>query len=144
MGVKPKDILETVKVDKVFGFGYGYNRINDNNNKVYDSAKKCNDIESLLSRVPMSSDVKPKKTKKEIAMEEKLAKGEEKNEVKKTTTPSNTNTDKEELKPLAKYNLVDLQILAKLYKIDTQKMGNCDKKINKLKGELYEEIKKKM
>ena len=106
-------------------------------------SKKCNDIESLLMRVPMQSDIKPKKTKKDIALEEKLAK--KTNEI--NTTPSvkvNNTNEKEELKPLVKYNLVDLQILAKLHKIDTQKMGNCDKKINKLKGELYEEIKAKM
>jgi hypothetical protein len=60
------------------------------------------------------------------------------------TSASTASSDKEELKPLAKYNLVDLQMLAKLHKIDTQKMGNCDKKINKLKGELYEEIKSKI
>ena len=134
--------VPTVKNEKFFGNSYGYNK-NYDNTKIYDNAKKCNDIESLLSRVPMSCDIKPKKTKKDIAIEEKLAKNAE---IKKAQDVNNTttNSDKEELKPLAKYNLVDLQILAKLYKIDTQKMGNCDKKINKLKGELYEEIKKKM
>ena len=60
-----------------------------------------------------------------------------------TGTETSTNS-KDELKPLAKYNLLDLQLLARIHKIDTQKMGNCDKKINKLKGELYEELKAKM
>jgi hypothetical protein len=127
-----------VKVNS-YGFNKGYD-------KGIDNPKKCNDIESLLSRIPMSSDIKPKKTKKDIALEAKLEKEKSKN-VGSDSTVQNANTsnnDKEELKPLAKYNLVDLQILAKLYKIDTQKMGNCDKKINKLKGELYEEIKAKM
>ena len=116
------------------------------NNVEYKSnidSKKCKDIESLLMRVPMQSDIKPKKTKKNINLEEKITK--KTNEINTTQSVKVNNTnEKEELKPLAKYNLVDLQILAKLYKIDTQKMGNCDKKINKLKGELYEEIKAKM
>jgi hypothetical protein len=53
-------------------------------------------------------------------------------------------TDMEELKPLSKYNLVDLQMMSKFYKVDTQKMGTSGKKINKLKAELYDEIKAKM
>ena len=137
--------IPSVKANKYFGNSYRYN--NNEDSKPYDNEKKCNDIESLLLKVPMSSDIKPKKTKKQIAIEEKIEKEEQKKIANTTNTSTNTttsNNDKEELKPLAKYNLVDLQILAKLYKLDTQKMGNCDKKINKLKGELYEEIKAKM
>ena len=40
--------------------------------------------------------------------------------------------------------LEDLQRLALLYKIDTQKMGTMGKKINKLKAELYNELATKM
>ena len=60
---------------------------------------------------------------------------------KSTSNNNNDDDDDEELKPLDKCILADLQRLAKLYKIDTKKMGNCDKKVNKLKAELYEEIK---
>jgi hypothetical protein len=56
---------------------------------------------------------------------------------------SNSN-DKEELKPIGKYNLGELQHLAKVYKINTQKYGKAGKMINKTKDELYNEIKEKM
>ena len=45
-----------------------------------------------------------------------------------------------DIKPINKYNLLELQMLAKLYKIDTQKMGSSNKKINKTKTEMYDEI----
>jgi hypothetical protein len=134
---------------------------------------KCNNIETLMFNIPMASDIKPKKTKKQIALDEKNAKlALQPEPVSKPVSDSDTNTDSktnakaktstksstksstktnektednnDELKPLEKYNLVDLQFLAKFHKIDTQKMGNCNKKINKLKAELYEDIKKKM
>jgi hypothetical protein len=132
-----------IKVDNFFNPKYNNNNIN------YNNPKQCNDIDSLLSRIPMSSDIKQKKTKKDIALEAKLAKSVSASatasasaSISETPVLSTTN-DKEELKPLAKYNLVDLQILAKLYKVDTKKMGNCDNKVNKLKSELYDEIKAK-
>ena len=105
---------------------------------------RCNNIDTLMFNIPMASDIKPKKTKKQIALDEKNAKLETKVDKKadaKADAKADTN---EELKPLEKYNLVELQFLAKFHKIDTQKMGNCNKKINKLKAELYEDIKKKM
>ena len=130
---------------------------------------KCNNIETLMFNIPMASDIKPKKTKKQIAIDEKNAKlalrpepvskpvsdadSDTKTNDKpkaKSSTKTITKTNEKpkendnELKPLEKYNLVDLQFLAKFHKIDTQKMGNCNKKINKLKAELYEDIKKKM
>ena len=46
----------------------------------------------------------------------------------------------EELKPLKLYTLIDLQILARLHKIDPQKEGRGEKKINKTKEEIYNEI----
>ena len=45
-----------------------------------------------------------------------------------------------DIKPINKYNLLELQMLAKLYKIDTQKMGSSNKKINKTKTEMYDDI----
>jgi len=50
----------------------------------------------------------------------------------------------EDLKPIGKYNLLELQMLAKLYKIDTRKQGSAGKMINKTKQEMYEEIQEKM
>jgi len=61
----------------------------------------------------------------------------------KNNNKSNSN-DKEELKPIGKYNLGELQHLAKVYKINTQKDGKAGKIINKTKDELYNEIKEKM
>jgi hypothetical protein len=57
---------------------------------------------------------------------------------------SNNNNNKEELKPIGKYNLLELQMLAKLYKIDTRKQGSAGKMINKTKQEIYDEIQKKI
>jgi len=54
-------------------------------------------------------------------------------------TPSN-----EELKPIKSYNLLDLQMLARLHKIDTQKDGKSGKKVNKTKEDMYSEIKDKL
>ena len=144
------DIVDIVDIEEQEEEPMGLNIVINNTYvkqfKTFDNPKQCNDIESLLSRIPMAIDNKPKKTKKQIALEEKLEKtaSVKKNETVTKPIENKNSSDKEELKPLAKYNLVELQILAKLYKIDTQKMGNCDKKINKLKGELYEEIKTKM
>ena len=55
----------------------------------------------------------------------------------------NTNVE-EDLKPIGKYNLLELQMLAKLYKIDTRKQGSAGKMINKTKHEMYDEIQEKM
>ena len=44
------------------------------------------------------------------------------------------------IKPINKYNLLDLQMLAKIENIDTQKQGSSGKKINKTKIEMYDEI----
>ena len=98
---------------------------------------KVDDFSSLLSKIPMS---KPKP----VSSKSKTTKN---NTIDKTDAISGDNsgkTDMEELKPLAKYNLVDLQMMSKFYKVDTQKMGTSGKKINKLKAELYDEIKEKM
>jgi hypothetical protein len=56
--------------------------------------------------------------------------------------PENLNyNSNEEIKPIGKYNLGELQHLAKVYKINTQKEGKTTKMINKTKEELYNEIK---
>ncbi len=59
------------------------------------------------------------------------------------TKSINTNVE-EDLKPIGKYNLLELQMLAKLYKIDTRKQGSAGKMINKTKQEMYDEIQEKM
>jgi hypothetical protein len=60
----------------------------------------------------------------------------------KKTSGENINTKPvmEEIKPLKTYTLLDLQILAKLYKIDSQKEGKSGKKINKTKEEIHSEL----
>jgi hypothetical protein len=123
-----------------------------------------NDLASILSRVPMACDMKQKKGRTKaivsvkaktncmvenvstaIPIEELLNHISKTNNVENTANTANTaKSFREQLKPLAQYNLLDLQMLAKLHKIDTQKMGNCNKKINKLKAELYDDIKDKI
>jgi len=58
-----------------------------------------------------------------------------------TINNSNKDFSTDELKPIKTYNLLDLQMLARLYKVDTQKEGKIGKKVNKTKDELYNEIK---
>jgi len=88
--------------------------------------EKIDDLQLLMSQIPMSKGSKITKFKKV------------------NTTSIIVDNTKEEILPIGKYKLEDLQRLAALYKIDTQKMGNMGKKINKLKAELYNEIATKM
>jgi hypothetical protein len=52
-------------------------------------------------------------------------------------TPSNATSK-------APSNLLDLQMLARVHKIDTQKEGKAGKRVNKTKEEMYNEIKEKL
>jgi len=88
------------------------------------------DLQLLMTKIPMTKGSKIKIKKVEMAT----------NIVQNNTV---NNIIKEELLPIGKYNLLDLQRLSLLYKIDTQKMGTMGKKINKLKAELYNEISEK-
>ena len=97
--------------------------------------EKVDDLASLLSKIPMS---KPKPVPSKPIKNNAINKTDDK------VVDNSGKTDMEELKPLVKYNLVDLQMMSKFYKVDTQKMGTSGKKINKLKAELYDEIKEKM
>jgi hypothetical protein len=99
-----------------------------------------NDLASLLSKIPMS---KPKPIKNNTS-DNKTSDNKTSNKNNNKISDNSGKTDMEELKPLVKYNLVDLQMMSKFYKVDTQKMGTSGKKINKLKAELYDEIKAKM
>ena len=96
-------------------------------------------FETLLDKIPISAS-KPaeKNTKRKSPKTDKT----------KTTTlepaaPAAAPVE-EELKPIKSYNLVDLQMLARLHKIDTQKEGKAGKKVNKTKEEMYSEIKDKL
>ena len=102
--------------------------------------EKIDDLASLLSKIPMS---KPKPVPSKPIPSKPI----KNNTIDKASAQNDVNTgktDMEELKPLVKYNLVDLQMMSKFYKVDTQKMGTSGKKINKLKAELYDEIKARM
>ena len=104
--------------------------------------EKIDDLASLLSKIPM-------KKPKVVATQNAIVNNIDINNIGINNTEANIDanagkTDMEILKPLAKYNLVDLQMMSKFYKVDTQKMGTSGKKINKLKAELYDEIKAKM
>jgi len=97
------------------------------------------DLQKLMIKIPMSkgSKIKTKKVDTKVVVETKNIEP-----VNTKVEPVNTN-DEEELLPIGKYNLLDLQRLALLHKVDTQKMGTMGKKINKLKAELYTEITEK-
>lgn len=60
------------------------------------------------------------------------------------TKDKNNKTDPDDtLKPIGKYTLLELQMLAKLHKIPTQKQGKGTKMINKTKDEIYGELVEK-
>jgi len=97
--------------------------------------KKQNTLETLLSTVANNT----------IANADANADANANANANANTKDKKVNSSvEEELKPVGKYTLLDLQMLAKLYKIDTQKQGSAGKKINKTKGEMYEEIQEKI
>ena len=95
------------------------------------------DLQKLMCKIPMSKGSKIKIKKIDTKVDLKID-----TKVDAKVEPVNT-TNEEELLPIGKYNLLDLQRLALLHKVDTQKMGTMGKKINKLKAELYSEITEK-
>lgn len=109
-----------------------------------------NSFDRLMEQIPMG---KPKDTNKCKKVEDKKPNKPVNLDMLLNSIPADaiqsTGTDKDkdkgidkddELKPIGKYTLGDLQIIAKIYKVDTQKAGKTDKKINKTKQELYDEI----
>ena len=96
------------------------------------------DLQKLMIKIPMSkgSKIKTKKIDTKVVVESKNIESVD------SIAPVSTSGE-EELLPIGKYNLLDLQRLALLHKVDTQKMGTMGKKINKLKAELYTEITEK-
>ena len=101
------------------------------------------DLQKLMCKIPMSKGIKIKTKKVDTKIEKVVI---DVNTKQVDTVPivnTNNTKDEEELLPIGKYNLLDLQRLALLHKIDTQKMGTMGKKINKLKAELYSEITEK-
>ena len=120
---------------------------NVDNNSVSNDA-----FRELMANIPMKGKAKqisPKAIKSKptssITLETLL------NTVSTNSIASNENTTKtitvksaeDEIKPIGKYNLLELQMLAKLYKVDTRKQGNAGKLINKTKQEMYDEILEK-
>jgi hypothetical protein len=99
------------------------------------------DLQKLMCKIPMSKGSKTKKLDVKVKIVDSVKVDDV---VAVPIADTNTNTNNEdELLPIGKYNLLDLQRLALLHKIDTQKMGTMGKKINKLKAELYSEITEK-
>lgn len=104
------------------------------------------DLQKLMCKIPMSkgSKIKTKKLDVKVKIVDSVKVDDVVTIPTVATVDTNTNTNNDdELLPIGKYNLLDLQRLALLHKIDTQKMGTMGKKINKLKAELYSEITEK-
>ena len=105
---------------------------------------------TIFDKIPMKSqlpekkkkkgvekvDITPSKTNTVVPIEELLVHVA-------TNTTENAPPAKKELKPIAKYTVAELQTLAKEMNIEIQKEGTKGKMVNKLKAELYEEIKEK-
>jgi hypothetical protein len=101
-----------------------------------------NSFDRLMEQIPMGKGKKAedKKPNKPVNLD-MLLNSIPADAIQSTGTDKDKGIDKDdELKPIGKYTLGDLQILAKIYKVDTQKAGKTDKKINKTKQELYDEI----
>jgi hypothetical protein len=101
------------------------------------------DLQKLMCKIPMSKGSKIKTKKVDTTIDTKIDTKVCIDTVTTVNTTATTNDNEEELLPIGKYNLLDLQRMSLLYKIDTQKMGTMGKKINKLKAELYTEITEK-
>ena len=115
---------------------------------------KINDIDILMNKIPMSSGSKKTTAKVKSNVKNEVIENKEKNTPSTQSTPSIPSipstqstpiatNDTEELLPIGKYKLEDLQRLSILNKIDTRKMGTAGNKINKLKAELYSELSEK-
>lgn len=136
---------------------------NDNNNNDNSDKNDKNDKNSfntLLNQIPMTTVnnnpkiiKQTKQTKQRKSPKTNLQNisiGQNEKDLNKdiiTNTTDNLTDNiiaKEELKPIKAYNLLDLQILARVHKIDTQKEGKSGKKVNKTKEEIYVEIKEKI
>ena len=116
--------------------------IDDVNKSQTEQDNNDNDVfDMLMNKIPIKSNNKKIKEPKVKSNTETKPKTDTKikNDTNKIKTEK-TEFVKEELLPMAKYNLADLQRLSFLYKIEIQKMGTQGKKINKLKLELYEEL----
>jgi len=105
----------------------------------YVPIKKQDPFQMLLDNIPS----KPSPSRK---AETYIKERKELLELPKSTTNGKEKAEptKDELKPIKAYNLLDLQMLARLHKIDTQKEGKAGKKVNKTKEEMYYEIKEKL
>ena len=110
--------------------------------------EKKNEFEILLDKIPTTSSASTSsKSGKSSNIKRKSPKAEKMAIQSETITPAPESTlasANEELKPIKAYNLLDLQMLARLHKIDTQKDGKAGKKVNKTKEEMYLEIKEKL
>jgi hypothetical protein len=120
------------------------NIIRNDNNK--------SDLDKLLLKIPMNKEKSKKDSNKKDKKDKEILIVDLLNHVSSNNKDTNTNVlakqtndkdNKDELLPISKYLLLDLQILASGYKINKQKEGKNNKKINKTKEELYNEIKEK-
>ena len=108
--------------------------------------KKQNAFEMLLDKIPTSSN-SSKSAKNNSTTRTSPRAVIQPKEFAPTPTPTPTPAlipADEELQPIKTYNLLDLQMLSRLHKIDTQKEGKAGKKVNKTKEEMYSEIKEKL
>lgn len=109
----------------------------DNSNETNKTNSSNDSFDLLMNTIPTTQNNKLVKTKVKTSKTEKPKKTNTLDSKKKIEEKEEK---KEDLLPISKYTLTDLQRFALFYKIDKQKMGSAGKKINKLKAELYEEI----
>ena len=115
----------------------------------YVPIKKQDPFQMLLDNIPSKpspsnkTETYIKERKELLELPKSTTNGKEK-EKEKEKEQEKAEPTKEELKPIKAYNLLDLQMLARLHKIDTQKEGKSGKKVNKTKEEIYSEIKEKL
>jgi hypothetical protein len=113
----------------------------------YVPVKKQDPFQTMLDNIPskpsLSSKTKTYIKERHELLESPKSTTNGKEQAKTTTAPAQAPTE-EELKPIKSYNLLDLQMLARLHKIDTQKDGKAGKKVNKTKEEMYSEIKEQL
>jgi hypothetical protein len=109
----------------------------------YVPVKKQDPFQTLLDNIPSKPSLSSK-TETYVKERRELLESPKSTTNGKGKTAPAPQPNKEELKPIKSYNLLDLQMLARLHKIDTQKDGKAGKKVNKTKEEMYSEIKEQL
>lgn len=104
--------------------------------------KSVNGFDELMNSIPMRNEIGVKTRKTRVspkAIKTNTITTEKSTVVDKTETETEKD-DTEELKPIIKYKLFDLQAIARFHKVEVDKEGSSGRRVKKTKDEMYNEI----